>query len=170
MTTFRIHPQSRIESTLRFAVDNPRDLWAGLLYLGIGAAALTLSQTYPFGSVGRMGPGFFPTILSGLLILFGVISIGRSLARHGEAIDGSGVVPLLYLIAGNLLFAQLLRPLGLIASLAILGLVAASASTMFRWNWRALLGLTALVAACAIVFSVLLNIPMPLLGHWIAGG
>jgi len=65
-----------------------KDFWAGMMLVAIGAAAMFISRDYRFGSALRMGPGFFPTILSGVLIAFGigitVVGLGS-----GEKIKGS---------------------------------------------------------------------------------
>ncbi|WP_413757962.1 tripartite tricarboxylate transporter TctB family protein, partial [Vibrio vulnificus] len=55
-----------------------RDFWAGLLYLIIGAAALYMAADYEMGTAISMGPGYFPKVLSGLLILIGAASLVRS--------------------------------------------------------------------------------------------
>ena len=59
-----------------------KDVWAGAMLAGIGAAALLVARDYRFGSALRMGPGFFPTVLSWILMPHSV-SASRS----------SGLVP-----------------------------------------------------------------------------
>ena len=56
------------------SVWNNKDVWAGLMLIGIGAAAIVLARDYPFGTALRMGPGYFPIVLGGLLIVFGLTS------------------------------------------------------------------------------------------------
>jgi hypothetical protein len=55
------------------AVRNPKDFWSGLLFIGIGAAAIVLGSKYTIGSAARMGPGSFPRALGILLIVLGSI-------------------------------------------------------------------------------------------------
>ena len=57
---------------MKLALSNNKDLWAGLMLIAIGAAAVLVARNYPFGTALRMGPGFFPVILGGLLVLFGL--------------------------------------------------------------------------------------------------
>ena len=52
-------------------LDN-KDFWAGLMLIVIGAAAIFIARNYAFGTALRMGPGYFPTVLGGLLIVFGL--------------------------------------------------------------------------------------------------
>ena len=47
-----------------------KDLWAGLMLVGIGAGSMFVARNYPFGTALRMGPGYFPVILGGLLVVF----------------------------------------------------------------------------------------------------
>ena len=61
---------------------NNKDVWAGLILIGIGAAAMIISRNYRFGSALRMGPGFFPTILGGILIAFGICIMIVGLIAH----------------------------------------------------------------------------------------
>ena len=61
---------------------NAKDFWTGLVYVLIGSAAFYLSRDYGMGTAVKMGPAYFPTVLSGLLILIGSISIIRSFSRR----------------------------------------------------------------------------------------
>ena len=44
-----------------------QDFWSGLLFVGFGAVALVIGRDYAMGTAMRMGPGYFPMILAGLL-------------------------------------------------------------------------------------------------------
>ena len=48
---------------------NNKDVWAGLLLIVIGAAALFIARNYAFGTALRMGPGFFPIVLGAVLVI-----------------------------------------------------------------------------------------------------
>ncbi|MDR6759344.1 hypothetical protein J2Y48_004660 [Mycoplana sp. BE70] len=48
------------------------DVESGVFFTAAGAVTLLLSTNYSFGSAARMGPGFFPIILSALLMLLGL--------------------------------------------------------------------------------------------------
>lgn len=63
---------------MHLAVKSREDLWAGLLFIGIGGAAVYLSMDYPMGTPLRMGPGFFPVCLGILLMVFGGIILALS--------------------------------------------------------------------------------------------
>lgn len=59
-------------------VKNPRDLWCGLVFLGLGALAVYLSRDYTRGTALEMGPGYFPTWVGIILMGFGVVVGGLS--------------------------------------------------------------------------------------------
>ena len=48
------------------------DYYGGALMALIGAGAVTQGLGYNFGSLTRMGPGFFPTCLGAILVLLGI--------------------------------------------------------------------------------------------------
>ncbi len=50
-------------------IRNPRDFYAGLLFVAFGAVALVIVQAYAIGTAARMGPGYFPR-------LFGIMLAG----------------------------------------------------------------------------------------------
>jgi len=55
---------------MKLTLSNNKDIWSGLMLIVIGAAAILVARNYPFGTALRMGPGFFPVVLGGLLIVF----------------------------------------------------------------------------------------------------
>ena len=151
---------------MALSIRNPKDFWAGTIYAAVGLGAFLIARGYAFGSGARMGPGYFPSILSILLALFGLAAIVRSIVTEGERVGAIVWNPLLLITGGTVLFALLLPAAGFLIALPVFGLISAAASEQFRFDWRALLGLVALVAFCALVFVQGLGVPMPLLGTW----
>ncbi len=149
-------------------IRNPKDFWSGLLFLGVGGAVVLLARNYQLGTALKMGPGYFPTALGGLLAVVGLIAIARSFVRPGTAIEPFHWKLLLIVLGATLLFGVLVRNAGLIAAVAVLTLTAATASVYFRW--RAAIALTAaLVLFSVVVFVKALGLPMPLIGPWLGG-
>ena len=66
-----------------FQIKGPKDFWTGVLFFGVGAAAFLIARTYSFGTASRMGAGYFPAVLSALLMFFGVLLLLRGLRRQG---------------------------------------------------------------------------------------
>ena len=63
---------------------NNKDFLAGLLLLAFGAVGFYMALDYPFGSALRMGPGYFPRVLSGILMAFGAFVLVRGMSRPKE--------------------------------------------------------------------------------------
>jgi len=149
-----------------FEIKSQKDFWTGCLYLGFGAAAYWIARDYPVGSASRMGAGYFPSLLSGLLMLIGVLSLLRSLVRRGAPLNGFAWRKAGIIFAATFSFAFLLERAGLLIALAVLILGSASASVKFRLEWRAILAAIGLIVFCALVFVKGLSLPMPLFGSW----
>jgi hypothetical protein len=61
-------------------IKRPKDFWAGLMFMGFGLFAVVWSLThYQMGSAVRMGPGYFPVLLGGLLAVLGAAVFAESL-------------------------------------------------------------------------------------------
>ena len=58
---------------MQLEIRNNRDVWAGVMLIVTGAAAVIIARDYAFGTALRMGPGYFPSVLGGLLVLFGLL-------------------------------------------------------------------------------------------------
>jgi hypothetical protein len=149
-------------------IRNAKDFWAGLVYLAVGLAAIFLARDFGMGTATRMGPGYFPIVLGGVLALLGVASVVRSFVSKGEPIGTFVLKGMLLVCGGTVLFGALLRGAGLVIALIVLVIVSAYASTKFRLGTAiALAG--GLTVACVLVFVKGLGIPMPLLGTWFGG-
>jgi len=57
-------------------IRNKRDFLSGLMLVGLGVGALLVARNYRMGTAFRMGPGYFPVVLSFLLIGIGFIVAG----------------------------------------------------------------------------------------------
>jgi hypothetical protein len=148
-------------------VKNPRDFTSGLIYLGCGAAGLLLGRGYGMGTALRMGPGYFPAVLSGLLALIGAAAIVRSFRGAGEPIHLAWRKVVLVLVP-VVLFGLLLRPAGLVVAVPVLVVGSSVASSRFRL--RSALALAAgLTVFSVLVFVKGLGVPLPVLGSWFGG-
>jgi hypothetical protein len=135
-----------------------------MIYLAMGVAGFVISRDYSFGSAGRMGPGYFPNVIAGLLVLFGAIALLRSFLQAGEPIGSIPWKALILVLGAVVSFGFLLPTMGLVVAMVVLVLLSAAASDKFRFEWRAVLGLIALVVFCSVVFVKGLGVPMPLVG------
>jgi hypothetical protein len=150
-------------------IRNPRDFWAGAIYVALAAAVLWIGKDYPQGSSARMGPGYFPMALGAMLGVLGLISIGRSFVRPGISIGAFAFRPLVLVLGAIVLFGLLLPRAGVLIALPCLILIGALASRQSRPDAVTLASMTGLVAFCIVVFVKGLGVPMPLLGTWFGG-
>ena len=51
----------------------PKDFWSGVMFIAFAATALLAARGYSLGAAGKMGPGYFPTLVSWILLGFGVV-------------------------------------------------------------------------------------------------
>jgi hypothetical protein len=147
---------------MNFALSKNKDFWAGMMLIVIGAAAMFIARDYRFGSALRMGPGFFPTILSAILIVFGVCITAVGL-RSGEKIQGDlSLRAFLLLPLSLVLFGVLMDLAGFIPALAVLVFVSAASGREFK-SMEVLLLTTVLTVASVALFIWGLGLPYPLI-------
>lgn len=68
-------------------LSNRRQLASSALVLMIGLGTLLGSFNYDFGTSARMGPGYFPMVLGGLLLLIGALLLAAPATPDDEAVD-----------------------------------------------------------------------------------
>jgi hypothetical protein len=144
---------------------NPKDFWTGLIYLFVGSGALIIGRDYDMGTAVKMGPAYFPTILSTLLMIIGVISVLRSFFKSGGPIGAVAWKGLVLIAASTLLFGAIVRGAGVVIALPLLVIVSASASARFTWK-TSLAEAVGITVFCIFVFLKGLGVPLPILGSW----
>ena len=146
-----------------------KDLLAGAVFAGFGLAFAITSATYDIGTPLRMGPGFFPLVLGGILVVLGVsIAVKGFVAGEGGEI---GTVPwraLVLLLAAILFFGFTVRDLGLAPALFVSVLLAALAGRGVRIVPAVVIAVS-LTALSVLIFVVLLQLRLPLVGPWLGG-
>jgi putative tricarboxylic transport membrane protein len=139
-----------------------RDFWAGLMLMGLGAGAMVVARGYRFGSALRMGPGFFPMILGGIIIAFGicVTAVGiRSQPKIEGHVSSRAIV---MLPLSLVLFGGLMQYTGFIP--AVVALVFVSAASGREFKWLEVLVLTAVLTVASVgLFIWGLGLPYPLI-------
>lgn len=143
---------------------NKSDVGAGAIFIAIGLffGLMTLSGL-EIGTARRMGPGYFPIVLSGILIVLGIAVAAKGLNQDDTP---RGPLPwrgLIVLLSVPVIFGFLIRPLGMAPVLLITTFVTSFASR--RMSVRAALLLSAgLVVFCVAVFNFGLGLPLRLFG------
>lgn len=109
-----------------------KDFLAGLLMIVIGAIAFYMALDYPFGSALRMGPGYFPRVLAGMFMAFGIF-VGLRGLRIKEKVEGIwGWKALALITAAFVAYGWLMDRIGMIPSLVVLFFVSALAGHEFK--------------------------------------
>ncbi|MHB8908336.1 MAG: tripartite tricarboxylate transporter TctB family protein [Syntrophales bacterium] len=140
---------------------NPKDLYAGLLFMAFGLAALAISWSYPIGGASRMGPGYFPRVLGILLLGLGALLSLRGLRSTGEVQPVWHWRPLFIVLLGVGFFCLTAKWLGLVVSGMALVFISSVASEEFRWKEALVSGAIQSVAA-VVVFVYGLDMPLPI--------
>ncbi|SIR04430.1 tripartite tricarboxylate transporter TctB family protein [Bosea sp. TND4EK4] len=109
-----------------------RDALAGLLFMGLGTFGFAIALGYKFGTTIDMGPGYFPRILSLVLIGFGIVTFARGVRTCVTIEGGWAWLPLLLLSASLVTFGFLLERAGLVPALAALFFISARAGHEFK--------------------------------------
>jgi cytochrome bd-type quinol oxidase subunit 1 len=151
---------------MKFDWRNNRDFFAGLLYIVTGAAGMWIARDYPFGSALRMGPGYFPSVLGGMMVAFG-IAVMMMGVKNNEKIKGNwSFRALIVLPIATAVFGWMMEEAGFIPAMLVLIPFSAAAGREFKLVEITLLtiGLTVL---CTAMFIYGLGLPYPLIkGMW----
>jgi hypothetical protein len=142
-------------------IRNPKDFWAGVLFITFGAAAIVIAGSYPLGTAARMGPGYFPRMLGALLVV-----LGAALALRGTRIRGAPLArlqwrPTVIVLGSVVLFGAIVNRAGLVLSTILLIVLASAASREFRPRESLVAGMV--LAALAVgVFIIGLQLLLPI--------
>lgn len=144
---------------MQIKIRNPKDLYAGLLFLFFGVFAMGMARNYPMGSAVRMGPGYFPSILGVCLTVLGVAITARSLWLVDGKIKPLVVRPLLFVLGAVFAFSFLIESQGLM--MALLALIVISSLGNWEFHLHEVILLYLILAALTVgVFFYFLGLPL----------
>jgi hypothetical protein len=143
---------------------NRSDIGAGAIFIAIGLFfGVNTLIDLDIGTARRMGPGYFPIALSGILILLGLVIAAKGV---GQSDEPRGPLPwrgLVVLLSVPVVFGFLIRPLGMVPVLALTTFLTSFASR--RMSVTAALALAiGLTIFCVVVFKFGLGLPLRLFG------
>lgn len=142
-----------------------KDMVAGLLFIVTGLTFLYLGWGFRFGTSRQMGPGYFPMVLSVLLIGLGALVCLSSLKKHKEALEAVSIKGLIFVLGATFAFAMLIRPAGMPIAIFVLAFFGSMASSNFKPVQSILLA-AGLAVFSVVVFNWALGMPFPVLGYW----
>lgn len=141
---------------------NKREIGAGFFMLLIGVAALIIVSDYNIGSARRMGPGYFPFILSGLLSLVGALIIVTGIKSEAKNLPNVSWRPMVIIFISLIGFMLGMYLGGLLPAIVLT--IAISSLADKKSTWKDVLLLAGLVPLAAwLVFNQGLSLPIPFL-------
>jgi hypothetical protein len=150
---------------VNLSLEKPNALCAAL-FVGFGVFFMAQSFTLEIGTAFRMGPGYFPLVLSGVLILLGLIVLVQAVRLRGEPVGPIAWRGMAFILPAPVFFGLTVRGLGFVPALFLTALIAAFASHRMRPG-LALLISAALTLFATIVFSYALGLPFRRFGPWL---
>jgi hypothetical protein len=142
-----------------------KDFLAGLMFILVGGTAMIIARDYPFGSSLRMGPGYFPTVLGGILVAFGIWTLAIGLKRQEPIKRTWSLRALIVLPLTSVVFGALMEYAGFVPAILVLSVMSAAASPQFRFMEQAMLAIGLAVLSVGL-FIYGIGLPYPLFaGH-----
>jgi Tripartite tricarboxylate transporter TctB family len=145
------------------------DILAGLIFVAFGLAFAATSLSYELGTPLRMGPGYFPLVLGGILVVLGLLIVGKGLVAGSGDEGRLGSIPwraLVLIVLAVLFFGLTVRGLGLVPATAVTALLTALAS--YRTGILAAVAIAAgLTVLCVLIFLLALQLRLPMFGPWL---
>jgi hypothetical protein len=143
-----------------FRVKSPQDFGSAILFCLIGLAGLYFGKELTYGTASRMGPGYFPFLLSWTIIGLGVVIGFMSLTIEGPPIEAPKFRPLFFVLLAVIIFGYMMTYVGLAITAVVMTVIAGIARQQFKPVESLVLGI-ALSAACIVIFVYALGQPLP---------
>ncbi len=142
------------------------DACAGILFVLLGLFFAYQSLGMELGTAFRMGPGYFPLVLAGLLILLGITVLVKAVRNQAEPIGPIAIRGILLILPAPVFFGLTVRGLGFVVSLFLTALIASFASQRMRPHYAVLLAFAVTIFS-TLVFSYALGLPFRRFGPWL---
>jgi hypothetical protein len=145
---------------MKLALRNTKQAWAGLIFMGIGLFVIVKARDYDLGTATHMGPGYFPTMLAGMMTVLGLVALLQSLARADDAkVEHLDIVPVAFLVGGVVAFGLLIDSTGLVPALA--ALIALSCYRRLLRKPLEVLAIFAVITVATVgIFIYLIKLPI----------
>jgi Tripartite tricarboxylate transporter TctB family len=141
------------------------DAIAGVLFIAFGLFFGLQAFNLDTGTALKMGPGYFPLLLSGILILLGLVIAFSAVNKSGDAIEAYAWRGMFFILPAPVFFGLTVRGLGFVPSIFITTIIAAMASLKMKLPAALLLAI-ALTIFSTLVFSYGLGLPFQRFGPW----
>jgi hypothetical protein len=142
------------------------DVLTGLMFIAFAVVGFALSSDLEGGSASAMGPGYFPRLVSGILLGLGILITAVGLLSGANNPTGGWTVrPLAFISVAAILFAVLLHRAGLVVAIASCIFVGSFAGGSPRLIQIAAL-IVVLSLASVSLFVWAMGIPLPIWPTW----
>jgi hypothetical protein len=145
-----------------------KDILSGLIFIAFGLSFGYAALGYELGTTLRMGPGYFPLVLAGLLVLLGALTLFKAFTAGADEtpIGPTPWLGLVLLVGALFFFGFTVRGLGLVPALLITVFMSAFAS---RHNGIVAAAVIAIgmTMLCVLIFVYALGLPLRLVGPWL---
>ena len=142
------------------------DAWCGALFIALGLFFAIQSLSLDLGTTLRMGPGYFPFVLSCILTLLGLVILFQAFRKEGEPFGSLAWRGIAFILPAPILFGMTVRGLGFVPALFIASFVASFASQ--KLSPLMALALSAAITVFSVgVFSYALGLPFERFGPWL---
>ncbi|HSX72736.1 MAG TPA: tripartite tricarboxylate transporter TctB family protein [Shinella sp.] len=142
------------------------NLLCGLIFIGAGLFFAIQALGLELGTSFRMGPGYFPLMLAGLLMRLGLVIRIQSFRKEGEPIGPLAWRGMFFILPAPVIFGLTVRGLGFVPALFMTAFIACFASHRMSVMWAVVLS-TTITAFSVAVFSYALGLPFERFGPWI---
>ena len=118
-------------------IKSQRDFVSGLMFVLVGAGFAAGATNYSMGTSARPGAGYFPLMLSVILVVLGAIVLFKSLtieSPNGDPIGSIAWKPLIIIVAAIVVFGLCPDRLGMVITVPILIIISSFAGDEFRWR------------------------------------
>ncbi|HEY5797958.1 MAG TPA: tripartite tricarboxylate transporter TctB family protein [Bosea sp. (in: a-proteobacteria)] len=141
---------------------NVREISLGLILLAIALGGLYFNADYETGTASRMGPGYLPLLVFGLIAAFGLGMLVTALRSGRDPFDRFAWREMALVLGALTGFGAFLGTLGLGASLVLLIVISSLADR--TQTLRGTIGMViVLVGLCWLIFDRGLKIGIPFL-------
>ncbi len=138
----------------------------GALFIALGGFFIYQSLDLELGTAFKMGPGYFPLLLAGILSLLGLVILIQSARVEGEPLGPIAWRGMLFILPAPIFFGLTVRGLGFVPSLFFTALIACFASQRMKPVTAIILSIALTIFSVA-VFSYALGLPFERFGPWV---
>lgn len=143
------------------------DAASGVLFIGFGLFFGLQSLGLELGTAFRMGPGYFPLVLSCVLTGFGLLVLLNAFKTDTPGEMGTFAWRgLAFILPAPIFFGLTVRGLGFVPAIFLTTLIAGLASLRMKLVWALLLA-AAVTLFATLVFSYALGLPFRRFGPWL---